>query len=379
MFRTTLLSLLFAKLVFSLDVYLHPEPPSPLPSHLSPTQARIVVSHQLGLDGFDSLEELSDDPSLRNFILSAPSKGYSIGGGPRKALLLSVTNEVASDIIPSNLKSSFSLSNSDKSSNLVSKTVESFVHRAESVYTNVFSSESSSPPPVPQLLDVFSLHPTSSGVEKFLAETAQVVDIVESNDMEDVFGGIILSGLESLCAEDRDSEPYKLAVELTRQLLTTVSQDTRFSLVVLAHEPSLFRRQQPPQSPFPPNQPTLAPQHPFSSLSTCYPSLDACTNSTSSCSSHGACQQASKPTFEGRTCFVCACNATTDASGRKQQWVGNACERRDVSAPFALLAGTTIGVIILAAGSIALLSGIGSQKLPPTLAASAGAQIAKSD
>lgn len=96
MFKATLLSLLFAKLVFSLDVYLNPAPPSPLPSLLSPTQARIVVSHQLGLDGFDSLEELSDEPSIRNFILSEPFVGHLIGRGPRKALLLSVTNEVAS-------------------------------------------------------------------------------------------------------------------------------------------------------------------------------------------------------------------------------------------------------------------------------------------
>lgn len=236
------------------------------------------------------------------------------------------------DIIPSNLKSSFALSNIEQSTNLLSKTVDSFIHRAESVYTNVFSSASSSPPAVPQLLDVFSLHPTSSGVEKFLAETAQLVDIVESDDMQNVFGGFTLNGLASLRAEDRNSEPYKLAVQLTRQLLTTITQDARFSLVVLSHGTNLVRRQQPPQSPFPPNQPTLAPQHPFSSLSTCYPSLDSCTNSTSSCSSHGACQQASKPTFEGRTCFVCACNATKDASGRTEQWVGDACERRDVSA-----------------------------------------------
>lgn len=88
-----MLCLLFARLTYSLNVYLHPEPPSPLPAHLSPTQARIVVSHQLGLDGFDSLEELSDDPNLRKFILSAPS---FVGEGPRKALLLSVTDEVAS-------------------------------------------------------------------------------------------------------------------------------------------------------------------------------------------------------------------------------------------------------------------------------------------
>lgn len=214
----------------------------------------------------------------------------------------------------------------------MASTVDSFVHRAERVYTNIFSSGSSSPPPVTQLLDVFSLHPTASGVEEFLSETAQLVNIVESEGLEDVFGGFTLSGLSSLRAEDENSEPYKLAVQLTRQLLATATQIPGLSLVILTQNSALVRRQQPPQSPFPPNQPTLAPQHPFSSLSTCYASLDSCTNSTSSCSSRGACQQTSKPSFEGRTCFVCACNATKDDSGRTQQWVGNACERLDVSA-----------------------------------------------
>ncbi len=100
MFRTTLLCLLFARLAYSLNVYLHPGPSSPLPAHLSPTQARVVVSHQLGLDGFDSLEELSNDPSLRKFILLGPSEGSFVGEGPRKALLLSVTNEVALGTCP---------------------------------------------------------------------------------------------------------------------------------------------------------------------------------------------------------------------------------------------------------------------------------------
>jgi len=84
--------------------------------------------------------------------------------------------------------------------------------------------------------------------------------------------------------------------------------------------------------------------------------------------------QASKA---GKTCFVCACNQTTTPNGKTQTWVGDACERKDISGPFVLLAGSTIALILLIAGSISLLAGIGDEKLPSTL--TGGAIGAKKD
>jgi len=78
--------------------------------------------------------------------------------------------------------------------------------------------------------------------------------------------------------------------------------------------------------------------------------------------------QASKA---GKTCFVCACNQTSTANGKIQTWVGDACERKDISGPFALLAGSTIALILLIGGSISLLAGIGEETLPSTLTGSA--------
>jgi len=74
--------------------------------------------------------------------------------------------------------------------------------------------------------------------------------------------------------------------------------------------------------------------------------------------------QASKA---GKTCFVCACNQTTTQDGKTQTWVGEACERKDISGPFVLLVGSSIVLILLIAGSISLLAGIGDDKLPSTL------------
>ena len=124
------------------------------------------------------------------------------------------------------------------------------------------------------------------------------------------------------------------------------------------------------QSPLPP--PLPHPAHPIGAVSTCYQTLDSCTNSTSSCSGHGSCISASKA---GRTCFVCACEASkietgkgTGTNGKKTiYWAGDKCERQDVSGDFVLLAGSVIGLIVLVVGSVGLLAGVGSIELPSVL------------
>jgi len=234
--------------------------------------------------------------------------------------------------------------------------------------------------PVPRLLDSFTLNPSSS-TEAFLSELSQLVSMVEA-DQEDVFGAFELSGLSKIAAEHgKDSELYKLAAESTRGLLSSAMASKNLAFVMLTYSGSSIPRskrqeflRQPPQSPFP--QPTPSPQQPIGSISTCHESASACSNATNSCSERGECMQASKA---GRTCFVCACEVTKDENGRRQTWVGDACERKDISAPFALLTGTVIVIIVLIAGSIALLQGIGGQSLPPTLTATANVGHLKHD
>jgi len=74
----------------------------------------------------------------------------------------------------------------------------------------------------------------------------------------------------------------------------------------------------------------------------------------------------------GMTCFVCACSTTKDSMGRTENWAGEACERKDVSGPFVLLAGTTIGLLIVIVGSIGLLYKVGETALPSTLTGNVG-------
>ncbi|KAJ7075831.1 hypothetical protein C8R43DRAFT_1054067 [Mycena crocata] len=127
------------------------------------------------------------------------------------------------------------------------------------------------------------------------------------------------------------------------------------------------------QAPFP----RPPPQSPIGSISTCHTTLDACSNATSSCSGRGECSGATK---SGRTCFVCSCGTTRTGSGNQvktETWVGESCERKDISAPFVLLTGTTIVLLLVIAGSVSLLYTVGNIELPSVLMG--GAVNAKKD
>lgn len=266
-----------------------------------------------------------------------------------------------------------------------------YTEQAESVYTDVsrspsLSSTHSSPSTegVPRILDAFTLSPTPES-EALLADLASLVkfsdEVIEfDTEFSSYFGAFDLSrSLHALTAKfGRDSEQYKQAVEAIRMMLdvTTKVSNLKTAVIVVPKSEvtkkpitkrSHSKRQ---QSPLPP--PVPHPAEPIGAVSTCYPSLDSCTNSTSSCSGHGSCISASKA---GRTCFVCACEASKIETGKGKgtnakktiYWAGDSCERQDVSGDFVLLAGSVIGLILLVVGSVGLLAGVGNIELPSVL------------
>ena len=89
MFTKACLLLLLAEVSLGIQLYLSPPPNDRLlSSTISPKQARVVVSHQLGLDAFDSVEDM--DPSTERLISS-----NFIGEGVKNALLVTVSEDVA--------------------------------------------------------------------------------------------------------------------------------------------------------------------------------------------------------------------------------------------------------------------------------------------
>ena len=232
------------------------------------------------------------------------------------------------DSIPPSLKASYFLDAIPSANPDLSLVVESYTQKAEHVYGTVITEAPHAAATLPRLIDVFGAHP-SSATDKFLSEMTQAVYVIET-DETNVFGALSLKGLDELRTEyGRGSEVYQLATESTRALLESAMAKDKLALALLTFPLSnnLRRQQQPPQSPLPPGS-SPAPQLPIGGVSTCFTSEDACGNATSSCSGHGTCVQAQKA---GRACFVCACSASRDDTGRLEEWAGEACERRDIS------------------------------------------------
>jgi len=274
----------------------------------------------------------------------------------------------ARDVLPSSMKPSFSLVDSLSVSSL-SSLISTYLHRARHMYTSIYSELSHTSQGIPRFLDIFSV--SSPATETFISETSSLSEFLETDKAStDKFAAFELNGLSYIAeAYGRSSEEYKLAARTIRAVLESALSEPNMNIALLTYSdsiPRIKRLVQPPQSPLPP--PSPIPQQPIGGVSTCFLSKDICVNSTNSCSGRGTCMEASKA---GKTCFICACNQTTTDNGKTQTWVGDACERKDISGPFVLLAGSTIVLILLIAGSMSLLASIGDEKLPSTLAGGA--------
>lgn len=150
------------------------------------------------------------------------------------------------------------------------------------------------------------------------------------------FAAAELRGLSKIRLEHGSmSDEYLDAVRLVRSFLRNAINGTdRLRLAILTfgandrQKRNVIPRQE--QSPLPSVRPL--PQQPISAVSTCFTTQDACEQSTNSCSSRGQCVEATK---SGRTCYVCRCSKTRTGEGAQTKtdvWVGESCERKDISA-----------------------------------------------
>ncbi len=98
---------------------------------------------------------------------------------------------------------------------------------------------------------------------------------------------------------------------------------------------------------------------------TCFGSQSDLEKATNGCSGHGKGVKSSKG---GRACWRCKCQPTEVRKGKKTYWAGAACEKKDVSAEFMLLASSVVLLVLISAGSVYFLFAQGSQELPGTLA-----------
>ncbi|KAF7797593.1 hypothetical protein EIP86_008793 [Pleurotus ostreatoroseus] len=268
-----------------LSVYLHPAPTSSVPAHLDAPHASFALARHLGLESF---EKIGEGDGIWLGEVEADSEAL-IGSAPRDSLLVSMSEDDARASSTPQLEAS--------------------------QFVNIFSA------------------PTEAN-RAFLASAAGLVDFLDrqsSSSTEepgyDSFGAFELSGLKELAEQyGTSSEAYKTAVAtLQAVLISALSRDDlHLAVVTFSPESQLSKRDDDPsQAPLPP---ILHPAEPIGSA--CFTTEEACSNATDLCSGHGECVGATKA---GKTCYVCACSASLDEKGRKEEWAGQACERKDIS------------------------------------------------
>jgi hypothetical protein len=123
---------------------------------------------------------------------------------------------------------------------------------------------------------------------------------------------------------------------------------------------------------------------PKTTIPTYWSSHDACVSNTANCSGHGTCikkwsEKVSKDEA-GPEGWACACQATVIQTGSRTKttnWGGPACQKKDISVPFFLLAGFTVVAVSVIAYGIGLLFSIGQEDLPSVLGAGVAPTIRK--
>lgn len=105
-------------------------------------------------------------------------------------------------------------------------------------------------------------------------------------------------------------------------------------------------------------------------LPLCHPTLQSCIATTNNCSGHGTAYKKSSGAID---CFACKCSKTvlTDDEGRVKTvyWGGPACQKKDISVPFFLLAGLSIALVGAVTWGIGLMASIGQEDLPSVIGA----------
>ncbi|CAG7927109.1 unnamed protein product [Penicillium olsonii] len=107
----------------------------------------------------------------------------------------------------------------------------------------------------------------------------------------------------------------------------------------------------------------------------CHSSNSSCAEATRNCSGHGSCYLKFGTGAEGTTgnCYACKCQQSivknSDGTTKTIQWGGSACQKKDISSPFFLVAGVSLLAILLVGSAISMLFSMGSQKLPSTISA----------
>lgn len=121
-------------------------------------------------------------------------------------------------------------------------------------------------------------------------------------------------------------------------------------------------------------------------LPQCFTSQSQCETLTRNCTGHGTCFKKYTDTSaaeqsRNKVCYTCGCSATVQDMGegkvKTTYWGGPACQKRDVSVQFWILALFSVGMVFLVGFAVGEVWGMGNEELPSVIGAGVSGPTAK--
>lgn len=120
-------------------------------------------------------------------------------------------------------------------------------------------------------------------------------------------------------------------------------------------------------------------------LPACFRSQDECESTTRNCTGHGKCRKLyhDRDAANGQKgdCYSCQCSATkeetSDGKVKTTSWGGPACQKKDISIAFWLIALFTVGLVFLVSFAVGNLVSMGGEELPSVIGAGVSGPVRK--
>ncbi|KAK4952400.1 hypothetical protein LTR10_009206 [Elasticomyces elasticus] len=121
-------------------------------------------------------------------------------------------------------------------------------------------------------------------------------------------------------------------------------------------------------------------------LPACFTTKSSCESSTRSCMGHGTCtlsftDQSAAKDSKSQHCYACACSPTIvkneDGTVKTTYWGGPACQKKDISIEFWMLALFSVAMVFLIMFAVGTLMEMGGEELPSVIGAGVSGPTAK--
>ncbi|WVR07049.1 hypothetical protein IAU60_004088 [Kwoniella sp. DSM 27419] len=335
-----------------LQVYLYPTPASAneqVAPTLSAGQAKAVLAHHLG-EGLGDFEEIPADEGMWRHLMGMWT---TTDQRAEKARIVVLDGGLsAQEVLPTSLpEPAFYLTDDDTTDFLL----QPYLNQAKNTLAHILDAIPDFTKPFKDVFDMAGTKAASLLGHELSCLTALADSIPWIHHGSYPWEAISISGFNGVQRGDEVWETGRQGVKAGLESMTSPGSPPLLVIV----RPSQYQKRQ-LVSRAPPS--TLA-KRDDGLAQACYESEQACNDATE-CNGRGSCSVRGK-TADGE-CWGCKC---------KNGFAGVECQKDDCSTPFIIIVFSTVLLVVLAGGSIALLSSIGDTKLPSTLTLAIGGSM----